>query len=79
MVISVSVRFPLGSGKHLKNKWPPGFSVAATKFHTRTRSSGRCQLAHHQSIALESFVMAFSIAANGSARNRIHMGSEMAG
>jgi hypothetical protein len=26
--------------------------------------SGRCQQAHHQFIALESFIMAFSLAAN---------------
>jgi hypothetical protein len=35
---------------------------------------GRCQQAHHQFIAFESFDMAFSLAANDPARNRIRRG-----
>jgi hypothetical protein len=41
----------------LKNKWPPGHPVAATKFRENTRSSGRFQRAHHQCIVFEIEVM----------------------
>jgi len=59
MVIPVSNRSRQGPGKHLKHKWPPGFSVAATKTSTRTCSSGRFQQADHQSIVFDIEFMAF--------------------
>jgi hypothetical protein len=43
------------------------------QFSRAHAQSGRCQQAHHQFIAFESVVMAFSIAANVLPRNGIRM------
>jgi hypothetical protein len=70
MVIPVSV-FLCGTRKALEKQmaardFPCGHQISCAR-----AQSGRCQQAHHQFIALESFAMGFSLAANDPARNRI--------
>jgi hypothetical protein len=43
----------------VKNKWPPGIPLRPPSFQTRTRSTGRYQQAHHQSIVFEIEFMIF--------------------
>ncbi|TIL94416.1 MAG: hypothetical protein E5Y73_11880 [Mesorhizobium sp.] len=58
----------------LKNKWPPGHSVAATFHFSRARvRTGRCQRAHHQTVLIERMFMAIPIAAIARPRNWIPM------
>ncbi|WP_167335257.1 hypothetical protein [Mesorhizobium erdmanii] len=73
IVIAVSISL-LGQRTRdwlLKNKWPPGLSVAATlSFHARAFEQARCQQAHHQMVLVERMFMAKSIAAKDRMRNR---------